>query len=76
MYNIFNEMIIKTNYISKDSALAQLKSSSGVYRCFLFIRFINGFNINKISSAPKLTLSCCGLHSRSGFEVTQKEEKI
>lgn len=67
-------MLTKTNYISKDSALAQLRSSSGMYRCFLFIKFINVFNINKISSAPRLTLSCCGLHSRSGFEVTEKEE--
>lgn len=68
-------MLIKTNYISKDSALAQFRSSSAIYRCFCFIRFISDFNINKISSAPGLTLSCYGLHSRSSFEVTEKEEK-
>lgn len=67
-------MLIKTNYISKDSALAQLRSSSGMYGFFVFIRFINDFSIIKISSAPNL-LSCCGLYSRSGFEVTEKEEK-
>lgn len=51
-------MLIKTIHISKDSVLGQLRSSLELYRFFLFIRFINCFNINKILGAPRIRLLC------------------
>lgn len=51
-------MLIKAIHIRKDSVLGQLRSSLGLYRFFLFIRFINYLNIDKILGAPSIRLLC------------------